>query len=270
MGDPTTLYRSFANISDVQFQTLPVGYGLSSASHFRHTLSSWAVAAMPEDDWLEYYLVEIDSSLYTGVGGTMKVNGYCLDLTLTDEAGSPLPGVQLVDASPDTTEGSTSYTTSLSQTITSSVGIFGDTPTANIGASTTVGHSVTRSVPDIQVTNRCYAGGQDGRWNLDLAEAAPAQGGNLGFTAQMLFRLPPLAEGAHVCAYLVLTVTIEDHDNNGSAYYDRTMGAVGPELQALNVAVNQFDDRGCVLTFPAAVFKLRRPKHPVAAAAGAA
>jgi hypothetical protein len=269
MADPATLYRDFANIADVLQQTLPTGYGLEYPSRFHHTVTSWAVAAKPDDVWWEYFLVEVDSSLYTGVGGSMKVNGYNLKITLVDGNDAPLAGLELVDASPDSTTGSTTYTTSLNQTISSSVGIFGESPTASLGFSTSVGHSVTRSIPDIGVSNTCYNDGQDGDWNLSVAEGASAQGNNLAFTAQMLFRIPSPPAETQVRAKLVLVTVIEDHDNNGSGYYDRTMAAVGPGLQAQSTTVNQFGSRGCYLTLAPEIIKLRRPKYPVAGIAPA-
>jgi hypothetical protein len=265
MADPGELYKNFAHISDVKMQSLTGGgFGISTGpSRYQHTVQSWSVAGQADDGtWYRYYFAQVDSSLHTAVAGTFKINGYEINLHLVDDASKIFDGTQLIAVTPDTTEGSTSYTTSMNESFSASGGFFGDTPTLNLGGSVSFGHSVTRSIPDITITNVSLGpDGQNASWGLGVAEQALAQGANLEFTTQALFRVPsgPMDQSKQFLR-LEFNVAVEDHDNNGSGYYDRTSGALRPNLG--EIQLNQFDDRGCVLVFPALKFDLKSPSIP--------
>jgi hypothetical protein len=262
MTDPATLYKNFAHCSDLlkqQFQN--GGYGLDGA-YYQHLLSSWSVAGKSDDTgkWQAYYFLQLDSSLRTMVAGTFKINGYNLTGHLLDGGGNKRPDTELLAVTPDTTQGSTSYTTSLSQTVSASGGFFGEDPTASVGASVSFGHSVTRSIPDITVNNLSMAAdGQNASWNLGLAEGALAQQDTMEFTTQMLFRVPYNPEDKWIVS-VDFQVAVEDHDNNGSGYFDRTMGVVRPIIQPLNVVETRISDRGCWLGFPSLHWSVRAPE----------
>ena len=265
MVDTADLYKNFARISDVKMQTLTGGgYGLSAGpNRYQHTLQSWAVAGQTDDGtWYRYYFVQVDSMLRTFVGGTFKINEYDITMHLVDESSKILPGTQLIAVTPDTTQGSTSYTTSLNESFSASGGFFGDTPTANLGASVSFGHSVTRTIPDIAIHNRSLSeDGQNASWGLGIAENAFAQADTMEFTTQSLFRVPSGPKDAsRNFLSLSFKVAVEDHDNNGSKYFDRTEIALRPLLG--DVQLEKFDDRGCWLTFPAIRFWLRSPAIP--------
>jgi hypothetical protein len=266
MADPNELYKNFAHISDIQTQTLTGGgYGMPTGpSRYQHTAQVWSVAGKNDDDgiWYRYYFVQFDSILRTFVAGTFKINGYFMTCHLVDEQGAVLPSTVLVEVTPDTTQGSTSYTTSMSQSFSASGGFFGDTPTFDLGTSVSFGHSVTRSIPDITINNTSLsADGQDASWNFGIAENANAQSDSMEFTVQMLFRTPTTPEDqSKQHLRLDFKVVVEDHDNNGSAYYNRIESALRPHLG--EVQLNKFDDRGCALSFPALNFRLKAPVLP--------
>ncbi len=272
MADPAELYKNFAHINDVQMQGFTGGgYGLSSEpqSHYQHTSSSWDLAGQDDSgQWHRYYFIQVDSMMNTGVAGTFKINGYFFTYHLVDASGQINPATQLIAVTPDSTEGSTSYTTSMSETFSASGGFFGETPTASVGASATFGHSVTRSVPDINIINTSLtADGQNASWTLGVAEVAAAQHGSLEFTTQMLFRVPSgPGDPAQYSLKLQFTVAVEDHDDNGTAYHDETLAALTPHLGAIQVA--PLGDRGCYLNFPPLMLQLKTPAIPQPALVG--
>jgi hypothetical protein len=271
MADPAKLYSDFAHINAVVMQTIPGGsYGFSRVGRYQHEVESWAVAGRADDGtWYRYYFVELDSILTSGVAGTMKVNGYILSCHLVDGVtGAALPGVQLLGVTPDTTQGSTSYTTSMNESVSASGGFFGDSPTASVGDTVTFGHSVTRSVPDVTVHNNSLSqDGQNATWTLGLAENALAQSDALEFTAQMLFRVPSKSgDTSSVALRLDFSAALEDHDNNGSGYFDRSMAGIRSQLGA--IVTTPISDRGCWFGFPSARTVLKNPAIPVSLAAG--
>ena len=150
MVDTSQLYKNFAHVNSLVHQTLPGGFGMGGGSRYQHAIQSWAVTGKSADDiWYSYYMVEIDSILFTSVDGTFKLNQYNYDCRLVDANGLIVPTTELVAVTPDTTQGSTSYTTSMSELFSASGGFFGADPTATIGGSVTFGHSVSRTSPTL-------------------------------------------------------------------------------------------------------------------------
>ncbi|BAU28541.1 hypothetical protein DFP93_105227 [Aneurinibacillus soli] len=70
----------------------------------------------------------------------------------------------LLSNSPDTTVGSTTYTTSLSHTFSGSIGVFGDQLTATASDSYTVTNSTSVNIPDITVENLSMDQGNNAKW----------------------------------------------------------------------------------------------------------
>jgi hypothetical protein len=263
MSDPIDLYNHFSHIGDIKMQNLPGGMALSGG-HYQHCVSSWGLAGKSEGTWYAYFHVQVDSTMFTGVFGTMKLEQYRLTFKLQHPVNpdtDPVLGLQLVAVSPDTTEGSSTCTSSISEDISSSVGIFGDTPTASLGVSTTVGHSVSRSIPDITVDNKSMIAGQEAAWILEIQDDAGAQTSDLTFTSQMLFRVPtkPGVQPALVLT-LDFAVQINDHDENGTDYYDRMTASIAGQLGSTRQVA--YGDRGCSFVFPTEYIQVEQPAVP--------
>lgn len=256
-------YANMAHSSQVKGQSLTGGgYGLNDV-RLQHTVQSWAVAGQDSGGPRHgYYMIEVDSAMRTGVAGTFRINRYDFDLHLVDDGGKPVTGTELIAATPDTIQGSTSYTTTLDQSVSASGGFFGDTPTQTLGNKVSFGHKVSRPIPDIAVNNRSRkSDGQNASWSLELAESAPAQHETMVFTSQALFRTPAGPQDkSRRFLKLDFMVAVEDHDSNGTGYYDKTAGALAPVLG--NIQLIKLGSRGCFLKFPSLLYELKSPAIP--------
>jgi hypothetical protein len=263
MADTSQLYKNFAHINSLVHQTLPGGWGMGGGSRYQHAVQSWAVTGKSDDDiWYSYYLVELDSILYTSVAGTFELHEYNYDCRLVDSNGVIVPSTELIAVTPDTTQGSTSYTTSMSESFSASGGFFGADPTATIGGSVTFGHSVTRSTPDIGINNRSTtADGQNASWTLQVADKAPAQHAAMEFTTQMLFRVPtkPGPQPKYGLKIEFNSLVFDD-DHNGTDYHDRTYAIMMPYLGTTRLV--EWGDRGMYCVLKPEIVKLMTPVVP--------
>jgi hypothetical protein len=263
MVDTSQLYKNFAHVNSLVHQTLPGGFGMGGGSRYQHAIQSWAVTGKSADDiWYSYYMVEIDSILFTSVDGTFKLNQYNYDCRLVDANGLIVPATELVAVTPDTTQGSTSYTTSMSESFSASGGFFGADPTATIGGSVTFGHSVSRSIPDIGINNRSITSdGQNASWTLQVAGEAPAQHAAMEFTAQMLFRVPTKpGPQPNYGVKLEFNSQVFDDDENGTDYHDRTVTLMMPQLGTTKLV--DWGDRGMYCVPKPEIIKLITPVVP--------
>ncbi|RXT35362.1 hypothetical protein B5V03_36450 [Bradyrhizobium betae] len=236
---------------------------MGGGSRYQHAIQSWAVTGKSADDaWYSYYLVEIDSILFTSVDGTFKLREYNYDCRLVGTDGLIAPSTELVAVTPDTTQGSTSYTTSMSESFSASGGFFGADPTATIGGSVTFGHSVSRSIPDIGINNRSITSdGQNASWTLQVAGEAPAQHAAMEFTAQMLFRVPtkPGPQPAYGVKFEFNSLVFDD-DENGTDYHDRTAAIMMPRLETTKLV--EWGDRGMYCVLKPEIIKMVNPAMP--------
>ena len=206
--------------------------------------------------------MELDSILYTSVAGTFALHEYNYDCRLVDSNGAIVPSTELIAVTPDTTQGSTSYTTSMSESFSASGGFFGADPTATIGGSVTFGHSVTRSIPDIGISNRSItADGQNASWTLQVAGEAPAQHASMEFTTQMLFRVPTKPGPQPKYGLKVeFNSLVFDDDHNGTDYHDRTAAIMMPHLGTTKLV--EWGDRGMYCALKPEIVKLMTPVVP--------
>jgi hypothetical protein len=262
MVDTDEYYKHFAHINSLVHQALPGGEGMGGGSRFQHAVQSWAVCGQSDSgQWQTYYMVEIDSILYTSVNGTFSLNSYNFDCHLVTENGQVVPETELIAVTPDTTQGSTSYTTSMSESFSASGGFFGADPTASVGASVTFGHSVTRSIPDISIKNRSITvDGQNASWTLDVASKALAQHASMEFTTQMLFRVPTRAGEKHGLKLEFNCIAFDD-DENGTSYFDRTFTMMMYHGIG-KVVLQKWGDRGMTCIQPPTVVMLASPVVP--------
>ncbi len=263
MVDTSQLYKNFAHINSLIHQTLPGGYGMGGGSRYQHAVQSWAVTGKSDEDgWYTYYMVELDSILFTSVDGTFKLHEYNYDCRLVDANGLVVTETELIAVTPDTTQGSTSYSTSMSESFSASGGFFGADPTASVGASVTFGHSVTRSIPDISITNRSITSdGQNASWTLQVAGEALAQQAAMEFTTQMLFRVPskPGPQPKYGLK-LEFNSLVYDDDHNGTAYHDQTADCMRPNLGTTQLV--DWGDRGMYCVLKPEITKLMTPVVP--------
>lgn len=259
---PAGLYKDFANIEAEILQKLPGGYGMGRGSSYQHTVQSWSVAGQTgaDDAWTAYYLIQIDSLLTTSVDGTFKLREYAYGIHLVDKSGKHVPGVQLLAVTPDSTQGSTSYTTSMEQSYSASGGFFGATATGTVGASVSFGHSVTRQIPDILVHNRSNPAEPVAAWIFELSGNANSHD-TREFTVQFLFCVPtgPDDQSQKAVAIDFHTVAWDD-DNNGTDYHDRTVTMMQPYLNG--VRLDPWTDRGFIAVQPRALVPLVAPLVP--------
>lgn len=260
---PGKRYANMAHSSQVKNQSLTGGgYGLNNV-RCQHAVQSWAVAGQDSGrPWYGYYMVQVDSLLKAEIAGTFRINRYDFDLHLVDDGGKLIKGTELIAATPDTIQGSPAYRTALDQSVSASGGFFGDTPTMNLGNKVSFGHEIARSIPDITVNNRSgKSDGQNASWSLGVAEDAQAQRNAMEFTTQALFRTPagPQDKSKRFLK-LDFMVAVEDHDTNGTGYYDKTAGALTPLLG--NIQLIKFGNRGCFLKFPSLLYDLKSPAIP--------
>lgn len=263
MADVINTYQNFAKIDDFREQGFSGNWGFTGPARFEHTTSCWSVAGVHQNAWYDYYLVQIMSSLAVPCSGTLKIDHYILSLTFVDDSGKVVPSAKLIAQSPDTTQNSTTYTSSISETLSSSVGFFGESPTASIGGSVTVGNSVSRTINDIEIINRSYSGGdQDATWEFDVAEESNSQSGNLETVIQALYWVPraDTANGANIS--FTLKAGISDHDNNGTEYFDDITANLLGNLNGQGATLTHYNDRGGDVALKPEIIKLDRPNAP--------
>ncbi len=262
--DPATLYANFANIEAKIHQKLPGGYGMGAGSAYQHTVQSWSAAGKTDgsDQWTAFYLVQIDSLLKTSVEGSFALYEYQYGIRLCDESGATVAGVEILAVTPDSTQGATSYTTSIDESFSASGGFFGTTPTGSLGASVSFGHSVTRQIPDITVHNRSDPAQALAAWGFEFSHEANKQDSR-EFTMQILFCVPtgPDDQTKKALAFDFHTIAFDD-DHNGTAYHDRTVAAMQPNLG--DVRLTDWNDRGFTAIQPRVLVALAKPAVPSA------
>jgi len=96
--------------------------------------------------------------------------------------------VELVRWAPTTTQGATSYESGMSDSINGNIGLFGESPTASVGASVTWSNNQTRSSPDVDIA--AYTRSNSATWMFNLNQSSTLSAtSSMEIYVQALFRL---------------------------------------------------------------------------------
>jgi hypothetical protein len=96
--------------------------------------------------------------------------------------------LELVRWSPETTSGSTSYTSGMSTSINGSIGFMGDLPMASVGGGVTWNNSQTRSTPDVDIAAYTRSNSAQFMFNVNQPSTIAATS-SMEIYVQALFRL---------------------------------------------------------------------------------
>lgn len=146
-NDPVSIYQTISSLQNEVHSTWQGGlFGTWSVNLniFCYRLSCQPPAEAELDDW---YLLQIqgDTFLETGTS-SWRLAGHEIMLVMDQSSGAVL-----IDHAPTTTIESSTYSTSMSTTISGSIGFFGSDPTATGSYSVTTSNSFSRTTPDLSI-----------------------------------------------------------------------------------------------------------------------
>lgn len=125
----------------------------------------------------DYYLLDLILNVASAPGkyrdSSTERGVFLRTITVTAEPKSQ-SGVQTEQSIPSTFVGSTTNSSSISGSVSGSVGFFGDSPTGTLNGTVGYTKSVSYVDPDITVTN--LSSGDVAKWQLDFAEPQPSVG----------------------------------------------------------------------------------------------
>jgi hypothetical protein len=157
-----------------------------------HNVLVWALSVQTDQNSpiYDYYLVQIEGEAQFTSRSAWKLAAHTLDVRPT---APDLSVVELIDTSPSTTVGSSSYTTSISTTVGGSLGFFGDQPTATVSASVSFNNSTTRQISDLTIQNVSMGDMTpplNATWRFEVADGSPMAESNCPINVEMLYRVP--------------------------------------------------------------------------------
>jgi hypothetical protein len=234
--DTFNIFQSVRSIADqvkVDWTDGEFGPWLSELNVMAWPLSCRRAASDPIFD---YYMVQIEGEVsYQDRGTGWSLSAYGIEV----EPLSPMPLslIDLIDTSPSTTVGATSYTTGITETVGGSIGFFGDQLTASVSASVSMNNSSSRSISDLIIENvsmRDMDPPIKASWRFEVAPGTPMAASNCPINVEFLYRTP---HGSGLTFSVVLSVYM-----TGSSWAGETLRA--RYLELLHDANNMATRRG--------------------------
>ncbi|WP_426165108.1 hypothetical protein [Pseudoduganella sp. R-34] len=209
---------------DTHQHELSPTYAMNGNTVTDRTFSCWSISEPNGNDMYDFYLIQDDTSLRAAFNPTIYLDGYEFGYSLQDENGKPLSSdaAMLQDTAPVNTDPGETKSSSLSKTLSSSVGFFGNTMTGSVGTSVSMGESTSRFIPGVAVVNESLAStGNNGSFLYAVQESSASQTGLTQVCNQMLFRVRRSQAPNGVRLATTLKVLVSDHDgSHGTHYFD--------------------------------------------------
>jgi hypothetical protein len=217
---------------------------MRGTAHFSFSTQVWSVRDMAGG--YDYHLVAVFGTLAFPLTPTLYLDWY--RITTAPKS----PDTILITSGPPTTQGNVSTETSVSKTLSSSVGFSGEDPNASIGVSVSTTNSQTENFSTIVCMNLSQGGSsENGQWNYGVAESSPSQGANFQFYNQMLYKVPQTGAAPSFEVSTSLSLSFSDHYvGAGTSYFDAFSDALRPNLPPINARQINLNDRIAQLNFP--------------------
>jgi len=192
MDDPFSIFGKVKDIADlvkVDWVEGTFGPWLGELNVMAWPLSCKHSATDPVYD---YYMIQVEGAVsYQDRGGEWSPVGFGVDVVPV--APTPLTLIDMLDTSPSTTVGATSYTTGITHTVGGSIGFFGDQLTGSVNASVSWNNSSSRSTSDLVIQNvsmRDMEPPIKASWRFEVAPDTPLAGSDCPINVEVLYRAP--------------------------------------------------------------------------------
>jgi len=148
-NDVVTIFNQLSSLNDqVDINWSQGNFGPWVASY---NILTWPISVQQNASALiyDYYLVQIEGAASFTSTADWRLDSHSIDVVPRGDVSK----IELIETSPSTTIGSTSYTTGITTTLGGSVGFSGSGPSFSVNASVSLNNSTTKSISDLQIEN---------------------------------------------------------------------------------------------------------------------
>jgi hypothetical protein len=186
----------------------------------------------------DYFLIDLTGWSALGTIDGRPPAGFRLYIDFGNQAPSSAgQGLDLLQSSPGTTTATTSYSSDISHSFHGSVAFSSKGVTVSFGGSTTISHTTTKTVSDLEILNQSGMNGTPNcDWSYAIAAGSDEAKGQVPLTAQALLCRPhsdaPLQFLVEVDAYFSNEGLSDDLDWSGLDAH--ILGFSGDDLPPLD------------------------------------
>lgn len=233
MADGTTTSNNLlAQVGAIvqQLQNSWPGNAEVGAWDFGLSVNARPISVQPagDDQVYDYFQIELVGQSSLATIGDRAPAGYALYVSYNAPT-KPPPELELVQAQPDTTTASETYSDGVSWTMSGSFGLSSKGVTFSVSGSKTMSHSTSVSVSDLQVLNLSQVGGVPvGHWQFIVASGSLEAQGETPLLAQMLLRRP------HSTDPLQLQIEVDAYFNNKGLSNDLDWSGLSAHITGFN------------------------------------